>query len=56
MSPLDALGHGLSANVADDPLVVLLPEFGRDAIFVVLLQRWRTGAQFNRKTLACILA
>ena len=42
MPPLDTLGHGLAANVADDPLVVLLPELGCDAFFVVLLQCWRT--------------
>ena len=46
--PLDALGHGLAANVADDPLVVLLPEFGGDAIFVVLLQSRRTEPRLAR--------
>ena len=40
--PLDALGHGLAADITDDPLVVLLPELGSDALLVVLLQGRRT--------------
>ena len=40
--PLDALGHGLAADITDDPLVVLLPELGGDALLVVLLQCGRT--------------
>ena len=39
--PLDALGHGLAADITDDPLVVLLPELGSDALLVVLLQGCR---------------
>ena len=42
MPPFHTLGHGLATNVADDPLVVLLPELGCDAFFVVLLQSLRT--------------
>ena len=51
MPPLDALGHGLAADITDDPLVVLLPELGGDALPVVLLQGRRTEPRLARGAL-----